>query len=264
MVAALSQQTAHDGSTRASVSLHHADLMVRWDLPSKRDGRDGPPNGNGEIGDSEKNTAAVGKALSHLPSGTRYRSMVAATCAVIETGDHDVFGALTQRPWTTGGRAGLSGCGRTCSVGCSHGRQSIGRHSPVHAALLAEHDDRPLWTTTFTIPPRTRLRSRRRHASASRGKRNRCVQRLFHAARQCARHSSRGRHVHRLLPPPRSILRFSSGGDRSSDRARWKHWYRNYRCPPALHARHHCRGSHRNRRPTSEPHPVRPRTPVRT
>lgn len=26
-------------------TLERADLMVRWDLPSKRDGRDGPPNG---------------------------------------------------------------------------------------------------------------------------------------------------------------------------------------------------------------------------
>jgi hypothetical protein len=26
-------------------TLERADLMVRWDLPQKRDGRDGPPNG---------------------------------------------------------------------------------------------------------------------------------------------------------------------------------------------------------------------------
>jgi len=26
-------------------TLERADMMVRWDLPSKRDGRDGPPNG---------------------------------------------------------------------------------------------------------------------------------------------------------------------------------------------------------------------------
>jgi hypothetical protein len=26
-------------------TLERADLMVRWDLPTKRDGRDGPPNG---------------------------------------------------------------------------------------------------------------------------------------------------------------------------------------------------------------------------
>ncbi|MBF4568765.1 hypothetical protein ITJ57_08270 [Plantibacter sp. VKM Ac-2880] len=26
-------------------TLERADMMVRWDLPVKRDGRDGPPNG---------------------------------------------------------------------------------------------------------------------------------------------------------------------------------------------------------------------------